>query len=81
MAELGYDLSSQRSTSITEIPTGSWDAVVTMGCGDACPHVPARLHVDWDLEDPRDLDWPDYLKVRDDIGRRVRLLIEQLGNP
>ena len=42
MAELGYDLGAHRSEGLDDVPPGPFDAVVTMGCGDACPHVPAR---------------------------------------
>ena len=77
MAELGYDLGSHDSKSLDEV-TGEFDAVVTMGCGDQCPWVPARIREDWDLADPRDLDDDGYRAVRDDIGRRVQSLLARL---
>ncbi len=80
MADLGYDLTTHRSTALDAIPEGEWDAVVTMGCGDACPFVPARRREDWDLPDPRDLEPQAYLEVRDEIGRRVSRLIEELDS-
>jgi protein-tyrosine-phosphatase len=78
MAELGYDLSTQRSKSLDELANLSFDAVVTMGCGDACPWLPAQRREDWALRDPRDLDDEGYRAVRDDIGARVRALLDSL---
>jgi len=75
MAEKGISLAGQRSKSLQEIPQGEWDYVVTMGCGDACPWVPARHREDWDLPDPKDLDEAGFRAVRDEIEARVRRLL------
>jgi protein-tyrosine-phosphatase len=75
MAERGIDLSAHRSRSIEEVARGAFDAVVTMGCGDACPHVPADLRLDWDLQDPKEMDDAGFRAVRDEIERRVLELI------
>lgn len=77
MAELGYDLATHRSKSLDEID-GAFDAVVTMGCGDSCPWVPARQRVDWSLPDPKHLDDDGYRRVRDEIAARVKYLLETL---
>ena len=77
MAELGYDLSTHASKSLDEID-GEFDAVVTMGCGDSCPWVPAKRREDWALPDPRDMDDEGYRAVRDEISRRVKALLETL---
>ncbi|MFL6593492.1 MAG: arsenate reductase ArsC [Luteimonas sp.] len=77
MAELGYDLSTHRSKSLEEI-SGQFDAVVTMGCGDSCPWVPARIREDWALPDPKELDDDGYRAVRDEIARRVARLMDAL---
>ncbi len=77
MAELGYDLSTQASKSLEEI-AGQFDAVVTMGCGDSCPWVPARRRIDWNLADPKDMADDDYRAVRDDISARVKALLERV---
>ena len=74
MAEKGISLAGQRSKSLQEIPQGEWDYVVTMGCGDACPWVPARRREDWDLPDPKDLDDAGFRAVRDEIEARVKAL-------
>ena len=77
MAELGYDLSTHASKSLDEV-SGEFDAVVTMGCGDSCPWVPARRREDWALPDPRDLDDDGYRAVRDEIAARVQRLLASL---
>src|SRR5215207_1875364 len=54
MGELGYDLSRHASKSLAELPPLEFDAAVTLGCGDACPQVRARVREDWSIPDPRD---------------------------
>jgi len=78
MRDYDYDLSAHSSKSLEEIAGIEFDAVVTMGCGDNCPWVPARQRMDWALTDPRDLDEVAYLGVRDEIRDRVRALLESL---
>jgi hypothetical protein len=56
------------------------DVVITMGCGDACPIFPGKRYESWDdLDDPAGLDTPAVRPIRDDIERRVRHLIDELG--
>jgi arsenate reductase len=74
MAELGYDLSSHYSKSLDDIPKIKFDYVVTMGCGDECPFIPAEHHEDWDLPDPKRLPLDEFRKVRDQIRERVKEL-------
>jgi len=75
MAARGYDLSTHTSKSLDALPPLEFDAAVTMGCGDACPHVRARLREDWQIPDPRDLDEAGFAAVRDRIEREVRALL------
>ena len=77
MGELGYDLSTHASKSLDQME-GDFDAVITMGCGDNCPWIPAKRREDWGLPDPRDMDDDGYRMVRDDIGRRVQALLASL---
>jgi arsenate reductase (thioredoxin) len=77
MSELGYDLTTHASKSLDDIE-GEFDAVVTMGCGDNCPWVPARRREDWALPDPKHMDDEGYRAVRDDIAARVRTLLASL---
>lgn len=78
MAELGYDLSQHQSKSLDQI-TGSFDAVITMGCGDQCPWIPAKLHQDWALPDPKHMDDDNYRAVRAEISERVQTLLQVIG--
>ena len=77
MAELGYDLSTHTSKSLDQI-SGEFDAVITMGCGDACPLYPGTRYEDWELEDPAGQGLEDVRPIRDDIRRRVETLIASL---
>ena len=79
MKELGYDLSAHSSKSIDEVKNNApFDAVVTMGCGDACPWMPAKQHIDWQIPDPRDMQPDDFNQVRDQIGKLVKELIDSV---
>ncbi len=78
MAELDYDLSRHASKSLDDID-GEFDAVITMGCGDNCPWVPAKRREDWGLPDPKNMGDDDYRKVRDEISLRVKNLLDSLG--
>ena len=75
MAELELDLSGHRSKGVDQVPPRIWDYVITMGCGDACPHVPARQRLDWQIPDPVGRPMEEVRRVRDDILERVRALI------
>ncbi len=77
MSELGYDLRGHASKSLDEVD-GEFDAVITMGCGDDCPWVPARRREDWALPDPKHMDDDGYRAVRDEISLRVKNLLAQL---
>jgi len=78
MAEIGIDLSRHRSTGLDSLPQGKFDVIVTMGCGDACPNVPADRREEWELPDPKDLPLEEFREVRDEIGRRVQALLRKL---
>lgn len=76
MREAGVDISSQSSKGLPDSSEGPWDFVVTMGCGDACPHLPARERLDWNLPDPKGRPMEEFQRVRDDIRRRVEELMK-----
>jgi protein-tyrosine-phosphatase len=78
MREMGYDLTRHGSKSLDEIPKVHYDAVITMGCGDACPFVTGRFHEDWGIPDPKPLPPEEFRKVRDLIGKKVKDLLERL---
>ena len=79
MREIGVDLSVHRSKGLDELPDVPFDAAVTMGCGDACPNVRARLREDWQIPDPREMAPAEFRQVRDRIERDVVSLLARLG--
>ncbi len=79
MKELGYDLSKHDSKSLDEVKEyAPFDAVVTMGCGDACPWMPAKKFVDWEIPDPKHMNEEEFRKVRDFIKEKVTALLATL---
>jgi len=78
MAELGYDLSAHSSKSLVDLPGMEWDAVITMGCGDACPEIPARLREDWAIPDPRAMEPEEFRQVRSRIRDGVAELLSRI---
>jgi len=80
MKELGYDLSGHHSKSLDEIKAyAPFDVVVTMGCGDACPWMPAKEFVDWQIPDPRNMNEEEFRGVRDLIAGKVKDLLNNFS--
>jgi arsenate reductase (thioredoxin) len=78
MRELGIDLSGQRPQHLTDELVGAADLVVTMGCGDACPVLPGKRYVAWNLPDPEGRPLEDVRRIRDEIAARVEALVVEL---
>jgi protein-tyrosine-phosphatase len=79
MKEIGYDLSKHDSKSLEEVKAyAPFDAVITMGCGDACPWMPAKRFFDWVIPDPKHMEPAHFNEVRDDIESKVKALIAEL---
>jgi arsenate reductase (thioredoxin) len=81
MRELGIDLSGRRPRLLTGEHAEQADVVVTMGCGDACPYIPGKRYVDWELPDPKGRPISEVRATRDEIDRRVGSLVRELGAP
>ena len=79
MREVGIDLARRVPRRLERAGTEWADVVVTMGCGDACPLIPGKRYVDWDLPDPAGKPLPEVRAVRDEIQRRVEALLTELG--
>jgi protein-tyrosine-phosphatase len=79
MREAGIDLAQAFPKPLAEEFVRASDAVVTMGCGDACPVYPGKRYEDWDVEDPAGKPPGKVREIRDDIRRRVVRLLETLG--
>lgn len=78
MREVGIDITDQSPTRWTDETLGAADVVVTMGCGDACPVLPGKRYLDWELEDPAGKGVEQVRPVRDEIEQRVRGLLAEL---
>jgi protein-tyrosine-phosphatase len=78
LEELGIDISKEFPKPMTDEVVKAADAVITMGCGDACPIYPGKLYEDWEVDDPADLDLEGVRAVRDDIRARVEALLQRL---
>ena len=78
MSELGIDVSKEFPKALTDEVVRAADAVITMGCGDACPVYPGKRYEDWEIDDPAETDLGGVRRIRDDISDRVRGLLAEL---
>lgn len=78
MAERGIDIAREFPKPWTDETVRAADVVITMGCGDACPIFPGKRYESWELDDPHGQDLDTVRRIRDDLERRVRALIETL---
>jgi arsenate reductase len=81
MSELGIDIGKEFPKPMTDEVVKAADAVITMGCGDACPIYPGKRYEDWDVDDPAKADLEGVRRIRDDIAERVRKLLAQVAPP
>ena len=81
MAELGIDIANNVPKVLTPEAVQASDAVVTMGCGDACPFYPGKRYEDWVLDDPAGQGIESVRVIRDEIKLRVETLLKELLNP
>ena len=79
MTEVGVDLSKEFPKPLTDEVVRAADAVITMGCRDACPIYPGKRYEDWELEDPAGKDLDTVRRIRDDLDTRVQALIAELN--
>jgi arsenate reductase (thioredoxin) len=80
MRELGIDLADRTPQLLTRELAEQADLVVTMGCGDECPYIPGKRYLDWNLPDPKGRPLAEVRATRDEIARRIRLLIDELDS-
>jgi arsenate reductase (thioredoxin) len=78
MSEIGVDVSREFPKPMTDEVVMAADAVVTMGCGDACPIYPGKRYEDWEVDDPAESDIDGVRRIRDDIDERVRRLLSEI---
>lgn len=79
MLEIGIDISRQKSKGFDAISRMKFNYVITLGCKDICPFVPAEKHVEWEIDDPKGKDLDSFRTVRDQIKDRVTNFIEKEG--
>ncbi|GAA2220371.1 arsenate reductase ArsC [Promicromonospora sukumoe] len=79
MLERGIDIRAERPKVLTDEAVQASDVVITMGCGDACPFYPGKKYEDWELADPAGQGIDAVRPIRDEIERRVRHLLAELG--
>jgi arsenate reductase (thioredoxin) len=78
MAELGVDLSERVPRRLEDSDAAWADVVVTMGCGDACPYIPGKRYIDWELTDPQGRPPEEVRLIRDEIAGRTETLAAEL---
>ena len=78
MQEIGIDISNNVPKVLTPEAVQESDAVITMGCGDACPFYPGKRYEDWVLDDPAGQGIGSVRVIRDDIKKRVEQLLSEL---
>lgn len=78
MQELGYNLNAHASKGLAEFDGQEFDAAVTMGCGDECPLVRAKVRLEWQIPDPKELSPDRFREVRDLIECKVKELLDSL---
>ena len=79
MRERGIDMSAHTSKGLADLPSIRWDAIVTMGCGDVCPQLPATRRIDWQIPDPARQPVETYRAICDLIERHIKALLEELS--
>jgi arsenate reductase (thioredoxin) len=78
MLEIGIDVADRIPQELTRELAEEADVVITMGCGDQCPFIPGKRYIDWDLQDPKGRPMGEVRPIRDEIRRRVAVLVEEL---
>ena len=81
MAEIGIDISNEFPKPWTDEVVRAADVIVTMGCGDSCPIFPGKRYLDWEVGDPAGLPVEEVRPIREDLGGRVRAIMDELGIP
>ena len=81
MREVGIDIAERIPQRLTRELAEQADVVVTMGCGDACPYIPGKRYIDWDLADPKGRPLHEVRVTRDEIAQRIEGLVAALDRP
>jgi len=79
MKESGIDISHHRSKGFDQLPYKEFDYVITMGCQDQCPFIPASKTLDWQVEDPSGKDLDFFRQIRDKIAVLIQAFYSDEG--
>ncbi len=79
MKEVGIEISSQKSKGFNDLNIKEFDIVITLGCGDVCPFIPAKEHIEWKIDDPKGKGIEYFRIVRDNIQGHVKKLAESIS--
>ena len=77
MREAGVDISKQFSKGVGQLPQEKYEVIVTMGCGDACPQIPAYRRLDWQIPDPVGQDRATFVQVRELVRQKISELLKE----
>jgi len=78
MAAVQYDLKTHQSNALKKVEHLNFDAVISMGCGEDCPHIKTQRREDWQIPDPKNLSEKEYYTIRDYIEIKVKELFEDI---
>lgn len=78
MKEIDIDISSNHSKGFDELPLKEFDYVISMGCKDVCPYLPAKKHIEWNIPDPKGKDLDYFREIRDNIKEKIVNLLKEI---
>jgi arsenate reductase len=80
MKEKGIDLTDKRPRGLNDLPPIEMDYLVTMGCEETCPAVPARMIIEWEIPDPKGKPIDEVRRIRDVLEAKVKMLLEEVDS-
>ena len=80
MKEKGIDLSTKRPKGLNDLPPIEMDYLITMGCEETCPAVPARKIIEWEIPDPKGRPIDEVRRIRDMLEAKVKMLLEEVDS-
>ena len=78
MKEKGIDLSGRRPKGLNDLPPVEMDYLVTMGCEETCPAVPAKKIIEWEIPDPKGKPIDEVRRIRDMLEVKVKMLLKEV---
>ena len=78
MKEKDIDLSGRRTKGLNDLPPVEMDYLITMGCEETCPAVPARKIIEWQIPDPKGKPIDEVRRIRDMLEAKVKTLLEEV---